>query len=181
MPTGDELCQGIVTDTNSPAILGEILARFPLCCVIRTSPLPDDRQEIKRAIQKNCDQGYDLTILIGGCGGGFDFDLSLAPDRTRQAMLELFPEAFKREIFGTNGHLLSTIVLHVEPNSRTVINIPGPHVEALAVTRDLLNNQQLLQQRHGPELMEIFVATMLKCYQSHAFIPGPSNEPTETA
>ena len=66
----DELASGVVLDTDSPAVMGELLRLEPTAFVARTSPVLDREEAISDTIKGFAAEGYDLIILLGGSGGG---------------------------------------------------------------------------------------------------------------
>ena len=135
IPTGDEVCQGLVIDTDSPAMMAAVLEHFPRCRVVRTAPVADIQPEIEQEILRRPDS--DLILIIGGSGGGRLYDPSLAADVTHQAVEQLLSDPAVQEIYGFNGHLWSRLVVGRLGNA-LVANVPGPHTEAVAATRALL-------------------------------------------
>jgi molybdopterin biosynthesis enzyme len=135
IPTGDEVCNGLVIDTNSPAMMAAVVEHFPCCRVVRTAPVADSQQEIVQEILRRPDS--DLILIIGGSGGGRLYDPSLAVDVTHHAVEQLLPDPAVQEIYGFNGHLWSRLVVGRIGNT-LVANVPGPHTEAVAATRALL-------------------------------------------
>lgn len=135
IPTGDEVKSGLVLDTNSPAIIGIILEKYPLAVVVRAEPVNDEISEINRAISLYLD--CDLIILIGGSGGGRLYDPSLAPDVTYTVMEKMLEDSAIKDIYGYNGHLWSRLVIGRLKNT-VVANVPGPFVEAVAAARAIV-------------------------------------------
>jgi len=164
IPTGDELREGVVVDTNSPAVMREILVRFPLCSVTRKEPARDDQEAIRHCISAVLKEAYDLIFVMGGTGGGKRYDPSLARDETHDAMIHLFPDAVFREIYGSNGHLLCKLVLAIHRGC-SVITLPGPYVEALLVTKVLLENGHLLHKHGSAGLIERIAGKMVENFE----------------
>lgn len=135
IPTGDEIKAGIVIDTNSPALMGIVLEKYPASQVIRIEPVADEPGEISRSIKSHGDS--DLIILIGGSGGGKKFDPSLAQDLTHEVMEKLLTDFQVKEIYGYNGHLWSRLIIGLLGKT-VVANVPGPYVEAVAAGRALV-------------------------------------------
>lgn len=135
IPTGDEVCHGLVIDTNSPAMMMAVVEHFPRCQVVRTAPIADIQQEIEQEVLRRPES--DLILIIGGSGGGRLYDPSLAVDVTHQAIERLLPDPAVQEIYGFNGHLWSRLVVGRLGNT-LVANVPGPYTEAVAATRALL-------------------------------------------
>lgn len=129
IPTGNEILAGVVLDTNSPAILEIILEKYPAAHVVRAKPVPDEAEEISRALERY--REFDFIVLIGGSGGGKDYDPSLAADFTHTALKKLLTDVQVKEIYGYNGHLWSCLVLG-RLGQTIVANVPGPFAEAVA-------------------------------------------------
>lgn len=139
IPTGNEINNGVVIDTNSPAIMQIILENFPQCEVTREKPVVDKENKIVEKIDECVSKDSDLVIIIGGSGGGYRFDSTLAEDYTHTAMIKYLSEFTAREIYGKNGHLWSKIV-YGRKDSTIVTNVPGPYVEAVAAAKALIKS-----------------------------------------
>lgn len=139
IPTGNEIYNGVVIDTNSPAIMELVLEEFPQCEITRSKPVIDEENKIIEKIADYVNEGRNLVIIIGGSGGGHRFDPSLSEDYTHGAMLKYLTKHAAREIYGKNGHLWSKIVFG-QKNNTMVTNVPGPYVEAVAATKVLINH-----------------------------------------
>ena len=136
IPTGNEICQGIVLDTNSPALMAIALEHFPRACVQRLAPVQDHPEIIRQALVDH--QDWDLIILIGGSGGGKIYDPDLAADMTHLAMDSLLQEKAEKRIFGHNGHLWSRLLVGKLKKGGLAANVPGPYVEAVAAGKALI-------------------------------------------
>jgi molybdopterin biosynthesis enzyme MoaB len=136
IPTGDEMVQGVVLDTNSPALMEIILEKYPRCCVTRTTPVGDDPLAIKKILNQHTDN--DLMIFIGGSGGGKRYDSGLAADVTHVTLDSMLSVKVVKEIYGYNGHLWSRLVIGRLGRKTMVANVPGPFTEALAAGRALI-------------------------------------------
>lgn len=134
IPTGDEILNGIVTDTNSPAIMGLILEAFPQCEVTRVTPVNDMEEKIINKLSECIDRGSQLIFLIGGSGGGHRYIPTLGKDYTHSALVKFLPDAEAREIYGVNGHLWSKLIA-ARKNGALIITVPGPYVEAVAAAK----------------------------------------------
>lgn len=134
IPTGNEIAKGIVTDTNSPAIMEIILENFPGCEITRLKPCLDIQKEIVQTLDKCVSNNANLIILIGGSGGGHRFVPTLGKDYTHSSLMEYIPKAAYREIYGPNGHLWSKLVVGKKDES-LIVNVPGPYAEAVAAAK----------------------------------------------
>lgn len=136
IPTGNEICEGIVLDTNSPALMAVILEYFPCACVQRTAPVPDHPEIIRQLLMDH--QDWDLLIFIGGSGGGKNYDPDLAADMTHLALDSALQTKAEKRIFGYNGHLWSRLLVGKLPAGALAANVPGPYVEAVAAGKALI-------------------------------------------
>jgi molybdopterin biosynthesis enzyme len=137
IPTGNEVQDGIVVDTNSPAMMEIVLGQYPRSTVLRVAPIGDNVGEIQHEILSYKDS--DLVLVIGGSGGGRKFDPSLAVDATHEALENLLADVCIKEIYGCNGHLWSRLVIGKCGNA-LVANVPGPYREAVAATKALIES-----------------------------------------
>lgn len=137
IPTGNEILNGVVIDTNSPAIMQIILENYPKCQVTRLKPVMDRESEIIELIDQCIDDSNELIIMIGGSGGGHRYVDTLAEDYTHSALSAYLEDFSAREIYGKNGHLWSKIICGKKA-STIVINVPGPYVEATAAAKALM-------------------------------------------
>lgn len=136
LPTGDELRDGTVTDTDGPAIEAILLESFPGCTVTSAPPVADHGTAIAHAVRGCVEQGAQLVVVVGGTGGGRRHVASLAQDCTSDALLGCLDPAESVALEGTNGHLLSKLVAGCLGDC-LVVCVPGPHVEAIAAARAL--------------------------------------------
>ncbi len=128
-PTGNELIEGVIEDTDSP-MLAQILSGAGYRTHV-APPVPDRHGSIRSAIEEAAGQGCALMVLIGGSGGGRRFDPALAPDLTHSAMDSLLCDRCATELYGKNGHLWSRLVCGYV-GEMLVCNVPGPYDEARA-------------------------------------------------
>ena len=134
IPTGDELASGIVLDTDSPAIMGQLLAINGNALVSRNSPVIDREESITETIKGFAADGYDLIILIGGSGGGHRFSSTLGKDFTHTSLESILENKYKCELYGKNGHMWSKLVIG-KLGDTLVFNVPGPYEEAVATIK----------------------------------------------
>ena len=69
IPTGDEIKAGIVFDTDSAAVVQQLVRYNPEMQITRIAPVTDEEDKIEQAIRKAAAVS-DLVVLIGGSGGG---------------------------------------------------------------------------------------------------------------
>ena len=134
IPTGDEVVSGLIIDTDSPALMGEALRRWPGSSILRHPPVKDSEDGITGAVKEQVEAGAWLVVIIGGSGGGHRFTDTLAPDYSCGALRALFPEAATGEVWGSNGHLFSAMSV-ARHDGGWAINVPGPQAEAVAAFR----------------------------------------------
>ncbi|MEA4893040.1 MAG: molybdopterin-binding protein [Peptococcaceae bacterium] len=137
LPTGQEICDGVVIDTDSPEVMQQLLRLNPMCQVERRAPVPDAENLIAEAIDQASEA--DLVILIGGSGGGRRYSSTLCKDYTHSAMELMLEDFSSREIYGKNGHLWCKLVCGRRKGA-LVINLPGPYDEAKAAMRAFLRS-----------------------------------------
>lgn len=131
IPTGDEIRQGVVLDTDSPMIRDVLTAARPGCDVTRAEPAADDEEAIAALVVAAVDDGFDLVVLVGGSGGGRRYSPTLARDVTHSALDRLLEPKCGSSLYGWNGHLWSRLVCG-RRGKALVINVPGPYQEAKA-------------------------------------------------
>ncbi|MFW6286351.1 MAG: molybdopterin-binding protein [Candidatus Sumerlaeota bacterium] len=132
--TGDEVVDGIIVDTDTPAIRKILLEHYPQCSIEAIPPVRDRREAIERAMRRMVSDGMDLGILVGGSGGGRRYDPALAVDCTHEAMRALLDQEATRDLMGYNGHLWARCVAG-RKGQTLFFNVPGPQVEAEAAAR----------------------------------------------
>ena len=125
IPTGDELASGVVLDTDSPAVMGELLRLEPTAFVARTSPVLDREEAISDTIKGFAAEGYDLIILLGGSGGGHRYSSTLGKDFTHTSLDSILEDIHEGALYGKNGHMWSKLVMGRLGNA-LVFNLPGP-------------------------------------------------------
>lgn len=130
LPTGEEIRDGIVLDTNSPEVMRQLLRLSPACRIMRWPPIADNEEDIKHAIEAAAAQS-SIVVLIGGSGGGHRHSSTLHMDFTHSALEALLPLKYSHEIYGKNGHLWCKLVCG-KINDALIMNLPGPFVEASA-------------------------------------------------
>ena len=134
IPTGDELAAGIVLDTDSPAIIGQLLSLNGNAFVARTSPVIDVEDSITETIKKYTEEGYDLIVLIGGSGGGHRFSTTLGKDFTHSSLESILEDKHEGALYGKNGHMWSKLVIG-KLGETLVFNVPGPYEEVLVTIK----------------------------------------------
>jgi molybdopterin biosynthesis enzyme len=131
IPTGDEIKEGIVLDTDSPMIMQELIRLNPLCRIARRMPINDLEDRIAEAVSQAASEASDLVVIIGGSGGGHRYSATLGKDFTHSALEALLSPQFSGEIYGKNGHMWCKLLCG-RVGDTLVVNVPGPFREAQA-------------------------------------------------
>ncbi|HEY7676640.1 MAG TPA: molybdopterin-binding protein, partial [Candidatus Methylomirabilis sp.] len=124
-PTGGEVQQGIIQDTNTDLIAGRLLRHG--FRVAAGPPLPDDAETIGGAIRRAAEEGYGLVITTGGLGAE-------DKDQTVEGILRVDPGAatpylarFQR---GTGRHVKDGVRIAVgQLGEALIVALPGPNEE----------------------------------------------------
>lgn len=156
IPTGDEILDGTVSDTNSPALMTLTLERFPACRILRHQPVADEQTVLLQALDNSLEGRYHLTICIGGSGGGKRFIPTLSTDLTPDTMLSFLEQSLTRDIYGNNGHLWARIVAGTRGDA-LFFNVPGPYAEAVAGFKNAL---PLFESATPPPLEQLIEAVV---------------------
>ena len=138
IPTGDEIKAGIVFDTDSAAVVQQLVRYNPEMQITRIAPVTDEEDKIEQAIRKAAAVS-DLVVLIGGSGGGHRYSSTLGKDFTHTALEAMLSPSASRQLFGKNGHLWSCLVCG-RLGDALVLNLPGPFVEASAAIKAFVKN-----------------------------------------
>ena len=134
LPTGGEILDGTVLDTDSPMIMGELLRMNPGLMITRLPPIDDDKKAIAGCIQSLADSGADLIVLVGGSGGGHRHSPTLGFDFTHTAIENLLENPYFTSLYGKNGHMWCRLACGFLGKA-LLINLPGPFIEAQAAIR----------------------------------------------
>lgn len=127
IPTGDELRDGIVLDTDSPIIMQTLLSINGCAEIKRIAPVLDVEQTIEETVKEHAKKS-DLVVLIGGSGGGHRYCKTLGKDYTHSSLEVVLEEKYSNEIYGKNGHMWCKLIIGTLGKS-LVINLPGPFEE----------------------------------------------------
>jgi molybdenum cofactor synthesis domain-containing protein len=144
-PTGAEVAEGQVEDTNTPAIL-QCLASEGYK-VTRGETLKDVRSLITARLREAIDSGgYGVIITTGGVGAE-------DKDCTVEAVNALDPEAATPYIchykIGTGRHIKDGIRIAVgEYNQGLIISLPGPNDEVKASLGIVVEGLRAKQDKH---------------------------------
>lgn len=163
IPTGDEILDGIVVDTDSPAVIQEIIKSFPKCRVTRLAPVRDAEEDIINKVDECVNEKYDLIVLIGGSGGGHRYYESASKDYTHSALERYLDTIESNDIYGKNGHMWCKLIAGTIGQS-LVMNVPGPYVEATAAAGAFM--EVLSSSRDLRMLVDAAANAVLKTYKS---------------
>ena len=147
-PTGFEVRENMIQDTNSPMIREHLQA---LDYEVKIGPvLPDIQREIALAIDKAAQEGYGLLITTGGVGAE-------DKDWTIEAVLELDPTAATPWIVkyqkGSGRHVKGGVRIAVGMIGPVmVVSLPGPNDE-VKIALDILSGY--LQQGNQLDRYEL--------------------------
>ncbi|MBT9775217.1 hypothetical protein GPL15_01680 [Clostridium sp. MCC353] len=135
-PTGFEVQNGMIKDTNSPYI-ARVLEEKGYDTVIRP-PISDNCDEICKAVQEAMDDGYSLIITTGGVGAE-------DKDFTVEAVTRLDPYAATPWLVkyqkGTGRHVKEGIRIAAgECGNARIISLPGPNDEVRMAMDVLVSN-----------------------------------------
>ena len=136
LPTGNELVNGIVLDTDSPMLMQRLLKEVPNAMITRLPVSLDESRSIAARIRQAVEQAADLIILVGGSGSGHLHSEILGKDCTGEGMESLLEISAASALYGKNGHMWSRLVCGRIGNC-LVVNVPGPYAEAKAAANAL--------------------------------------------
>lgn len=127
-PTGTELNNGQVKDTNSPAIREKLAAEG--YAVSQGLPLRDDEHHISANLRERAEEGYGMIVTTGGVGAE-------TKDRTIEAVLLVDAEAATPPIVtyelgvGRHVHKNSVRIAVGRHLDTLIVSLPGPTDEVL--------------------------------------------------
>lgn len=124
-PTGFEIQDGMIKDTNSPYIAGLLESAGYMVDI--KPPLADNCSSIRNALEDAIDEGYSLIITTGGVGAE-------DKDCTVEAVLQVDAQAAAPWLVkyqkGTGRHVKDGIRIAVgEVGNVRIISLPGPNDE----------------------------------------------------
>lgn len=151
IPTGDELYNGTVLDTDSPMIMQALVRLNGNCLVTRRPVVRDAVAAIEDEIRLCARDCPDLIVIIGGSGSGHLHSDALGKDHTHQSMENVLAPYSAISLYGKNGHMWSRIICG-RIGGTMVINVPGPFAEAKAAIEAFLTQ---IQQQPQPGLHQI--------------------------
>lgn len=127
-PTGTELANGQVKDTNSPAIREKLSVNG--YAVSQGMPLKDNEYHIAAALRERAEEGFGMIVTTGGVGAE-------VKDCTIEAFLRADPEAATPEIVkyelgvGRHVHKNSVRIAVGRVLDTMIVALPGPTDEVL--------------------------------------------------
>jgi len=162
IPTGDELAAQIVLDTDSPLVMGKLLALNGTAAVTRVAPIVDKEAAITEAIKERAREGYDLIIIIGGSGGGHRYSPTLGKDFTHTSLESILTGIQAGALYGKNGHMWSKLVMG-RYEQALVFNVPGPY-EEVQVTMDAFVKTYAMDEQDLKQMNEAMLAALQAKY-----------------
>ena len=133
-PTGFELLEGRIEDTNTP-YLKKILEEHGYTVTVG-APINDDPAELYDRLSDALSRGFGLILTTGGVGAE-------DKDHTVETILRLDPQAACPYIVkftkGTGRHVKDGVRIGVGKEGLSlVVGLPGPHDEVVLATQTLL-------------------------------------------
>ncbi|MCB2190272.1 MAG: competence/damage-inducible protein A [Deltaproteobacteria bacterium] len=124
-PTGTEVINGQIKDTNTPFLVQELETMG--FTVATSPPLPDQLNRIANSLRNAVEEGYGLVITTGGVGAE-------GKDQTVEALLALDPEAATPYVLkftkGQGRHAKDGVRLGVGRLGQCImVTLPGPNDE----------------------------------------------------
>jgi len=154
-PTGSEVIEGIIKDTNSPLIKQAFEKRGYKVSI--GEPLPDDEIAITNSIENDIYEGYGIIITTGGVGAE-------EKDKTIEATTRLDPTAAVPWIvkFEKKGrHIKEGVRIGVgKVGKALIINLPGPTDEVKECLEVILNEME--KGDYDKETLANLLASKLK-------------------
>ena len=154
-PTGSEVIDGVIKDTNSPLTKQEFEKRGYEVSI--GEPLPDDEIAIANSIENAIYEGYGMIITTGGIGAE-------EKDKTVEATKRLDPTAavpwiVKYEKKGR--HIKEGVRIGVgKVEKALIINLPGPTDELEKCLEVILTEME--KQNYDKEILANLLASRLK-------------------
>jgi molybdopterin biosynthesis enzyme len=163
IPTGDELRNGIVLDTDSPMLMQKLLELNNNCIVRRRAVTQDTTEAISDQIRQCLQENPDLIILIGGSGSGHLHSEISGKDCTYSSMETQLNDVCATSLYGKNGHMWSRLVCGYVDETM-VINVPGPYAEAKAAIEAFCSSIKC--DYDLKEINRAMAEAVKKCYES---------------
>lgn len=153
-PTGFELEQGLIEDTNTPYIKNELELRN---YKVTVGPvIPDNEDSLYEALSDAVSSGYGLIVTSGGVGAE-------DKDHTVESILRVDESAAAPYIVkyekGHGRHVKDGVRIGVgQVGLATLISLPGPHDEVEMVTPVMI---RMLEEGYAKEEIANALATIL--------------------
>lgn len=165
-PTGFEVAQGMIEDTNSPLIKQQLSQEGYKVDI--GSILEDDADQIAGHIRRTINEGYGLIITTGGVGAE-------GKDQTIEGILKIVPKAVTPYIVhfekGQGRHEKDGVRIAVGKTGQTlIIALPGPNDEvklALEVLKRNLAKSQVQPETLAQNLAKVLRDKLRKKVQNH--------------
>lgn len=160
-PSGFEVQQGMIEDTNTPFLISEL--EKDGFKVVKGEILPDDINVVETKFNDALNKGYGIIISTGGVGAE-DKDFNI------EGLMRVIPSAYTPYIIrftkGEGRHKKDGVRIGVGRNGlSTIINLPGPHEEvktAYPVIKEYINNKLTLE-----EVSEKLALVLKRRWQKH--------------
>lgn len=165
-PTGTEVINGQIKDTNTPFLVRELETMG--FTVATSPPLPDQLNRIANSLRDAVEEGYGLIITTGGVGAE-------GKDQTVEALLALDPDAATPYVLkftkGQGRHAKDGVRLGVGRLGQcTMVTLPGPNDE-VRLTWPVLSrglNENWPKQRLASHLADALRQKFLDHQPTHA-------------
>ena len=167
IPTGDELKNGVVLDTDSPMLMQHLLRINNDCTVRRWAVTRDTIEAITERIRQCVAQEPDLVILIGGSGSGHLHSEVLGKDYTHAGMERLMDDFAATSLYGKNSHMWSRLVCGYIGKT-LVMNVPGPFVEAQAAMEAFCELWETGKTVSLEDINNAMASAVAKCYEENS-------------
>lgn len=124
-PSGAEVRDGLIEDTNTPYLLEEL--RSEGFKAVRGETLPDDLAVVTARLNSAVDDGYGLIVTTGGVGAE-DKDFNV--EALSEVAGEIWTPYIIRFTKGQGRHVKDGVRIGVgKLGLTTIVNLPGPHEE----------------------------------------------------
>lgn len=162
-PTGFELEQGLIEDTNTPYIKGELEKNGYKVTVGEI--IPDNEEALYETLSDAVSRGFGLIVTSGGVGAedkDHTVESILRVDETAAA-----PYIVKYEK-GTGRHVKDGVRIGVgRVGLSTLVSLPGPHDEVEMVTPLMI--QMLGKGASKTELAKVLAAILAEKWRKKGF------------
>ena len=172
-PTGFELEQGLIEDTNTPYLKALLEANGYQVTVGRV--IPDHEMIMTEMLSEALDRGFGLVLTTGGVGAE-------DKDHSVESVLRLDPEAAAPYIVryekGHGRHVKDGVRLGVgRVGISTLVTLPGPHDEVEMTAPTLL--RLLAEGRDKKELADALAAILAEKWKRAPMHHSPGHHKRE--